>query len=125
MVLYHRSTISGAREIMKNGFEDEKWSFGLRDALTGETLRAFGVWLTDRPLSADEGPPGDAILEVNVDFSEETLQAFELIGVFQDARLWVIPTEIVSPHSEMRILAVDPSVSGQYEAIDDEHVEPA
>ena len=122
MVLYHRSTIPGAREIIKHGFEDEKWSFGLHDALTGETLKAFGVWLTDRPLSVDEGPPGDAILEVRVDFSEEALQAFELLGVFEDARLWVVPTEIVSPHSQVRILAVDPGVSGQFNAIDGDQV---
>ncbi len=122
MVLYHRSTISGAREIIKNGFEDEKWSFGLRDALTGETIKAFGVWLTDRPLSVGEGPPGDAILEVHVDFSEETLQAFELIGVFEEVRLWVVPSEIVSPHSQVRILAVDPGVSGQFEAVDGDHI---
>jgi hypothetical protein len=118
MVLYHRSTIAGARKIIKHGFEDEKWSFGLRDALTGETVKAFGVWLTDRPLAVGEGPPGDAILEVHVDFSEEALQAFELIGVFEDIRLWVVPTEIVSPHCQIRILAVDPGVSGQFEAID-------
>ncbi len=122
MVLYHRSTIAGARQIIKNGFEDEKWSFGLRDALTGETVKAFGVWLTDRPLSVGEGPPGDAILEVHVDFSEEALQAFELLGVFEDVRLWVVPTEIVSPHSQIRILAVDPGVSGQFEAIDGDHI---
>jgi hypothetical protein len=122
MVLYHRSTIAGARQIIKNGFEDEKWSFGLRDALTGETVKAFGVWLTDRPLAVGEGPPGDAILEVHVDFSEEALQAFELIGVFEDVRLWVVPTEIVSPHSQIRILAVDPGVSGQFEAIDGDHI---
>ena len=122
MVLYHRSTIAGAREIIKNGFEDEKWSFGLRDALTGETIKAFGVWLTDRPLTVGEGPPGDAILEVHVDFSEETLQAFELIGVFEDVRLWVVPSEIVSPHSQVRILAVDPGVSGQFEAVDGDHI---
>ena len=122
MVLYHRSTIAGAREIIKNGFEDEKWSFGLRDALTGETVRALGVWLTDRPLPTGEGPPGDAILEVQVDFSEEALQAFELIGVFEDVRLWVVPTEIVSPHSQVRILAVDPGVSGQFKAVDGDHI---
>jgi hypothetical protein len=118
MVLYHRSTIAGAREIIKHGFEDEKWGFGLHDALTGESIKAWGVWLTDRPLGLDEGPPGDAMLEVKVDFSEEALQAFELLGVFQDARLWVVPTEIVSPHSQVRILAVDPGVSGQFNAID-------
>jgi hypothetical protein len=122
MVLYHRSTISGAREIIKNGFEDERWSFGLRDALTGETVEAYGVWLTDRPLSVGEGPPGDAILEVQVDFSEDALQAFELLGVFEDVRLWVVPSEIVSPHSQIRILAVDPGVSGQFEAIDGDHI---
>lgn len=118
MVLYHRSTIAGARKIIKHGFEDEKWGFGLHDALTGESIQAWGVWLTDRPLGIDEGPPGDAMLEVKVDFSEEALQAFELLGVFVDARLWVVPTEIVSPHSQVRILAVDPGVSGQFNAID-------
>ncbi len=122
MVLYHRSTIAGAREIIKHGFEDEKWSFGLRDALTGDTIKALGVWLTDRPLSIEEGPPGDAILEVRVDYSEETLQAFELLGVFEDARLWVVPSEIVSPQSQVRILAVDPGVSGQFKAIDGDQI---
>lgn len=122
MVLYHRSTIAGAREIIKHGFEDEKWSFGLRDALTGESIQAWGVWLTDRPLGLEEGPPGDAMLEVQVDFSEEALQAFELLGVFEDARLWVVPTEIVSPHSQVRILAVDPGVSGQFKALDSDQL---
>ena len=122
MVLYHRSTIAGAREIIKHGFEDEKWVFGLHDALTGESIKSWGVWLTDRPLDIEEGPPGDAMLEVRVGFSEETLQAFELLGVFEDARLWVVPTEIVSPHSQVRILAVDPGVSGQFNAIDGDQV---
>ncbi len=122
MIYFHRTSVSGAREIKSRGFEDDTWSFGLVDVTTGESIKQTGVWLTDRPLSLEEGPPGDAVLEVTMEFSEETLSAFELEGVFRDARLWVVPAEIVNPHSEVRILAVDPGISGQFEIVDDDQI---
>ncbi len=62
--LYHRTTIGDARTIVKDGFENQKWRFENDDG-TGEVKKAVGVWLSDRPLDGEEGPPGDAILEVD------------------------------------------------------------
>ena len=120
MLLYHRTSIGDARTVMKEGFEDDKWAFGLRDVQTGENIKSVGVWLTDRPLSIEEGPPGDAVLEVKLDLSEETVLAFEIEGLFADARLFVIPAELVNSHSKVRFLNVDPKSSGWFEAVSDE-----
>ena len=120
MILYHRTTIGNARATMKDGFDDERWAFGLRDVRTGENVKSVGVWLADRPLGIEEGPPGDAVLEVRLDLSEETLAAFEIEGLFADARLFVVPAELVNAHSKLRILNVDPKSSGWFEAVSDE-----
>ena len=62
VVLYHRTSIAEARTIMKEGFVDVDWDFGLRDARTGEDAVVTGVWLADRPLGTEEGIEGDAVL---------------------------------------------------------------
>jgi len=110
MRLYHRTRIAEAVEIGRRGFRDERWSFTVRD---GEELevKLTGVWLTDRPLSESEGPPGDALLEVDVDLGDETLAAFELEGVFWDVRLFVVPAEVLDTHVRTRIMEVDPRTS--------------
>ena len=118
MVLFHRTTVAGARAIVKHGFRDDRWTFDIRDIRTGEQVTSVGVWLTDRPLAPERGPGGDAMLEVTLGLSEETLSSFELEGIFADARLWIVPAEIVTPHAKVRILAVDPGISGSFGALD-------
>lgn len=115
LVLFHRTTIGEARAIAKRGFEDDKWSFDLLDSRSGQQVKLVGVWLTDRPLSEDEGPRGDAVLEVKLGLSEESIVAFEVNGIFRDARLWVVPAELINPLANVRILAVDPRTSWWYE----------
>jgi len=110
MRVYHRTSIAEAVEIGRRGFRDERWSFEVRER-DGMEVKLTGVWLTDRPLSASEGPPGDAQLEVEVDLSEETLAAFELEGVFWDVRLFVVPAEVLNEKTRSRILEVDPRTS--------------
>jgi hypothetical protein len=110
MRLYHRTRIAEAVEIGRRGFRDARWSFTVRDADELE-VKLTGVWLTDRPLSASEGPPGDAQLEVDVDLSDEALAAFELDGVFWDVRLFVVPAEVLHAHVRTRIVEVDPRTS--------------
>lgn len=119
LVLYHRTTIAEAREIAKSGFEDEKWGFDIRDS-HGEPLKMIGVWLADRPLADQEGPDGDAMLEVRLHLEEETVQAFELEGLFWDARIWVMPAALINPHAKVRILGVDPRTSWWHEAVDED-----
>jgi hypothetical protein len=118
VVLFHRTTIADARQIVRNGFEDLRWAFGHEDELS-EVVKATGVWLSERPLEADEGPGGDAQLEVVLDLAEDTLSAFELDGVLWDTRLWVVPSAMLNPHASVRILEVDPRTSWWYERQDD------
>jgi hypothetical protein len=119
-VLYHRTTIARARAIMADGFEDDLWDFGLRDARSGDEVESRGVWLTGRPLSNIEGPEGNAVLEVTLGLSDEDLAPFELEEIFPDARLWVVPADLVNQHMSVRIHEVDQRSSGWFEATPDE-----
>ena len=116
-VLFHKTTIAGARAVAKGGFVDEKWSFGMQDNRTGEPVKLIGVLLTDRPLGRDEGPQSaDATLEVHMAMEEQTLLPFEIEGVTEGTRLFVIPANLVNEHARVRILEVDPRTSWWYEA---------
>jgi hypothetical protein len=114
MKLYQRTSIADATEIARSGFRDGKWRFDARDR-EGEPVKRVGVWLTDRPLSDTEGPAGDAVLEVEISLSDDTMRAFELEAVFWDVRLWVIPAEILNPASKVRIHSVNPRTSWFHE----------
>ncbi|MFQ6047495.1 MAG: hypothetical protein ACE5PT_14245 [Gemmatimonadales bacterium] len=111
MLLYHKTTIGRARDILTNGFEDEKWRFEERDARIEKQLKVLGVWLTDRPLEDEEGPQGDAVIEVDLALDQEMLAAYELEGMLEGARLWVAPAQLVNAHANARILHVDPRTS--------------
>lgn len=123
LVLFHRTSILEARQIVQKGFEDEKWGFEIRDDRSAQQKRMLGVWLSDRPLSEQEGPDGDAVLEVKLSLGGEALQAFELEGIFWDARLWVVPAALINPHASVRILQVDPRTSWWHEAVDPDDAE--
>ena len=116
LVMYHRTSIGQGSEAVRHAFQDEEWNFGIRESRARDEDNLIGVWLTDRPLSVAEGPPGDALLEVKLDLSEDAIQAFELEGIFYDARLWVIPAELLNRLAEVRIKEVDPNTSWSYEA---------
>ena len=114
-ILYHRTTIADARRIAKQGFDDLEMDFLLRDARSGEEISVAGVLLADRPLGADDGLEGDAVLEVALDSTEEDLAPFELEGMLWDARVWVAPAEWLTDHAKVRIASVDPSTSGFFD----------
>ena len=117
LVLYHRTSIANAREILKDGFSDTEWDFGLRDANTDENVVVTGVWLANRPLNEAEGPPGDALLEVTLELPEEQLQTYELDGMLWNARLWVVPADALNGHCTTRMVRVDPRSSWGYNRI--------
>lgn len=100
---------------MKSGFTDERWTFDLRELESGEPVERTGVWLTESPLGSYEGPIGDAELEVDLALSEETVAPFELEGIIENTRVWVVPAELLNAHSTLRIAEVDPRASGWHE----------
>lgn len=116
MQLFHRTTIANAREIIRNGFADEKWRFG-RDEITGQLIEAVGVWLSDRPLTPEEGPIGDAVVEISLAADESALTRFELRGPTSHARLWVVPARLVNRRGSFRIHEVDPRTSWFHQAV--------
>jgi hypothetical protein len=120
LVLYHRTSIADARQILKDGFADTEWDFGLRDANTDEEVVITGVWLADRPLPEAEGPPGDALLEVTVELPQEQLQAHELNGMLWNARLWVVPAESLNGHCTVKMVRVDPRSSWGFNRVGDD-----
>jgi len=124
VVLYHKTGIGDARRVLKEGYADTEWDFGLRDAKTGEDVTVTGVWLANRPLADAEGPPGDALLEVRLDLSEEQLPPFELAGMLWDARLWVVPADTLNLHSETKMVRVDPRSSWGFNRMADEDLPP-
>lgn len=116
VLLFHRTTIGDARAVVKRGFVDERWNFGVQDPRTGAELKVAGVWLSDRPLQQDEGPPGDAVLEVLLDAAEEELEPFALHTTLWEARLWVVPAALINRRGAVRIHGVDPRTSFWYKA---------
>lgn len=121
LTFYHRTTIAAAREIVRRGFQDQKWGFDVEDLVNDHPLKVVGVWLTDRAPQEEDAPPGDAVLEVIVDPAPDTLQVFEIPGVLSEAKLWVIPAKVLNPIARSRILRVDPRTSWWFkrgEAVD-------
>lgn len=118
VLLFHRTSVSRARAIVRDGFQDEKWSFGA-DELTGQPVKAHGVWLTDRPLTVEEGPQGAAVLEVTLPLPEAALTPFEVCGVVEDAQLWIVPARVVNQHAGINISGVDPRSSWFHERVED------
>lgn len=111
LTFYHRTSIAEAREIVRRGFQDQKWGFDVEELVSDRRLKVMGVWLTDRVPGEADAPPGDAVLEVTVDPTPETLRVFEIPGVLANARLWVIPAKVLNPVAKARILSVDPRTS--------------
>jgi hypothetical protein len=114
--------VSQARTIIRDGFLDEKWSFR-SDDFSGDALSAVGVWLTDRPLSSDEGPPGAATVEVTLPLPETALAPFAVQGVLSDAQLWIIPARVVNQHTGIRVSGVDARSSWFHQAVDEEEAD--
>ena len=115
MILYHRTTIAEAREIMQRGFQDQKWGFDVEGLVSDRRLKVVGVWLTDRVPEEEDAPSGDAVLEVTLDPAPETLQVFEVPGVLANGTLWVVPSAVLNPVAQARILSVDPRTSFWFE----------
>ncbi|HEV2109219.1 MAG TPA: hypothetical protein VGR16_13230 [Thermomicrobiales bacterium] len=73
MKLYHVTTLANARSILSTGFRDGTGKYGFLD------YELSGVWLSDEPLTINEGAVGDAVLSVELDLSVDQLANFEVI----------------------------------------------
>ena len=95
MKLFHRTTLTAAKEIVRSGFRDGSGIF-----LT-DNANYTGVWLSDRPLDSNEGADGDALLEVIFD-SSHGLEEFEWIEEGKGYREWLVPAHIVNERAKFK-----------------------
>jgi hypothetical protein len=87
--LFHVTSSKAAREILRSGFKDGAQAVGI------EGMR--GVWLSDRPLDANEGITDDtAVLAVTFDVPLDRLAFYELVEDDKPYREWCIPASVIA-----------------------------
>jgi hypothetical protein len=94
-LLFHRTTGPNARAILRSGFRD-----GAGHYMT--TGRHSGVWLSDRPLDANEGAIGEVLLEIETALSDSELDFFEWKEEGKGYREFMVPAEPLNALSEIR-----------------------
>ncbi len=98
MQLFH--TTYAADAILAEGFRDGEGTY-----LTEQVWR--GVWLADRPLDANEGAHGDAVLVVEI--PEEVIAPYEWIEDYSD-----IPAEWIDSNGIRREFLVPAEIVNRY-----------
>ena len=71
MKLYHRTRAENAESILKQGFRDATYSYGMEKTSTG-------VWVSDLVLAEDEGACGDTVLQIEVKVIQSDLDCYEV-----------------------------------------------
>jgi hypothetical protein len=82
--LYHRTSTAAAKAILAKGFRDSEGTHGTTEV-------THGVWLSDVPLSINEGAKGDTLLCVTLTCDGERIEEFEWVEVGKPYREWQIP----------------------------------
>jgi hypothetical protein len=96
-LLFHKTTSQAAKGILQDGFRDGRTPY-MAD-------REFsGIWLSDRPLNANDGVWGNTLLEVLVDLTADALVEWEWVEEGKPYREWLIPAALLNPNCRVRIV---------------------
>jgi len=96
VTLFHRTTANAAQAILSSGFKDGTGKYLAKNEYSG-------VWLSDVPLTLNEGADGDTLLEVNLDLPKDELQDYEWVEDGKPYREWLIPAELINTRASIRI----------------------
>lgn len=94
MNLYHRTTYANAMTILIKGFQD-----GKEHCLTDDPVP--GVWLSDRPLSANEWSEDDTVLLINI--PEIIVAEYEWVGENKPYREFLAPASLVNTYGPPQV----------------------
>jgi len=86
MILFHRTSFQRAAKILRRGFRDSRGRFGTDQEWSG-------VWVSDRPLGANEGIAGGVLLQIEMNLAPENLAAFEWSEEGKPYREFLVPAE--------------------------------
>src|SRR4051794_34383441 len=89
MIFFHRTNREAARLIRVNGFQDAGGYY------MSET-QSSGVWLSEEPLSEQEGARGEVLLRVTVNETEADLHDYEKTAEGSTYREWQVPAAILN-----------------------------
>jgi hypothetical protein len=108
MILWHRTTTAAAEDVLRDGFRD-----GWGGYMTDDERE--GVWLSDRPLDANEGACGDALLRVDLTCTEAEIADYEWIENDKTYREWLVPASFVNVHAKVSLAEpeADPARRGE------------
>ena len=96
-VLYHVTTVDNAQVILRDGF-NETAEFYSPDT------NANGVWLSDRPLNANQGIRGDITLAVSLNLSLRELGFYKLVGTRKPYKEWCVPASIIRRYAKVSLI---------------------
>ena len=86
--LFHVTNAECAKVILRDGFRDGHGCY-----LTDHEFS--GVWLSDRPLDANQGALGDIVLAVALTISETELNGYEWVEEGKPYHEWLIPAKTI------------------------------
>lgn len=88
MKVYH--VTDSADAIARGGFRDGEGSYGFVN------FRLTGVFVSDEPLSVNEGAIGEQVLEVTLADDETALIDYEILEDAKPYREWCVPAELLN-----------------------------
>jgi hypothetical protein len=91
IILYHTTSGEKADAIKRDGFRD-----GVGSYMTD--TEHCGVWLSDRPLDANEGAGGDTTIAIDLPLSEADFDQYEWKEKGKGYREWLIPAAIINKY---------------------------
>jgi len=100
IILWHRTTAAAAPRILSSGFRDATGSF-----LT--TGRHRGVWLSNVPLSSNEGTVDGALLRVVIAVRATRLVDYEWIEDEKTYREFLVPAALVNRRATVELMPLD------------------
>ena len=86
--LFHVTRLKSAANILRDGFIDSRDTYMTDQYFTG-------VWLSDRPLDANEGASGDTVLAVTFSVPLSALAQYEWIEEGKTPREWLVPAAVI------------------------------
>lgn len=97
--LFHRTRAEAVDAILRDGFRDSDQWLGSSDS------DLEGVFLSDIPVTCQDGAKGEALIEVMFDIPEHEISSqFEFIGEGQLFREFLVPARFISEHAKLRLL---------------------
>ena len=102
MIVYHRTSAESADLILRDGLQDARDKY--------MTDREFeGVWISDRPLDANEGVWGDVLLRIDLSgLTADDLADFEWVEDGKPHREWLVPADLLNRSGKVIVAENDP-----------------